>query len=161
MLSLLEHWAVQPEPNSGCWLWAGRVGVKGHGEMSLNGKHVLCHRASYELERGPIPTGLWVLHRCNNACCCNPDHLYLGTHKDNMRDMKESGRHKMKTHGERSGRAILRESDVIEIIRLQSDVIEIIRLRGLGITQSALAQKYRVSKGCIAHASRGLNWRHI
>lgn len=60
--------------------------------MQVGGKTVRAHRASYKFYRGPIPDGLWVLHRCDVRCCINPDHLWLGTHQDNVDDMMAKGR---------------------------------------------------------------------
>lgn len=79
---------VIPEPNSGCHLWLGAVrsgyGVIGSG---VGKKVALAHRVSWGLANGPIPAGLCVLHRCDVPSCVNPDHLFLGTIKDNSLDM--------------------------------------------------------------------------
>ena len=77
-----------------CWLWcAGRFGP-GYGSFYVPGSHrYLAHRAAWELTNGPIPPGVWVLHRCDNPSCVRPDHLWLGVHRDNMRDMVRKGRH--------------------------------------------------------------------
>ena len=80
---------VSPEPMSGCWLWMGPVSTgrgKGYGEFAFDGQMIRAHRAAWQIYRGPIPDGLWVLHRCDVRCCVNPDHLFLGTAYDNMRD---------------------------------------------------------------------------
>lgn len=83
---------VLPEPNSGCWLWIGSDDNKGYGKFSIKGKTTKAHRASYELYKGCIPIGLHVLHVCDNPICVNPDHLFLGTHSDNMKDRQTKGR---------------------------------------------------------------------
>jgi hypothetical protein len=83
--------------DNGCWEWsAGRVRRKGanYGRFAIEGTHVRTHRLAWELTHGAIPEGLWVLHRCDNPPCCNPDHLYLGTVVENVRDMHERGRYK-------------------------------------------------------------------
>jgi len=69
-----------------CWEWKGRLGSSGYGQIKVFGKMVSCHRLSYELYNGPIPTGLEVMHTCNNRKCINPDHLKAGTHIQNMAD---------------------------------------------------------------------------
>lgn len=86
-----EHFLA--EPNSGCWLWDGSINRGGYGQYKgLKDVSTLAHRVSWSLYRGPIPEGLWVLHRCDVRCCVRPDHLFLGTHQDNMDDMWEKGR---------------------------------------------------------------------
>lgn len=86
-----------PEPNSGCWLWLGPVKIgrrQGYGQFTLEGKTVGAHRAAWRLFRGTIPDGLFVCHKCDVRTCVNPDHLFLGTHVDNMVDMESKGRGK-------------------------------------------------------------------
>lgn len=86
-----------PEPNSGCWLWVASLqssGDKdGRGAICVDGKSRFAHRVSYELHKGPIPASRYICHRCNNTLCVNPDHLYAGTQKDNVRDMIAAGHH--------------------------------------------------------------------
>jgi len=83
---------VSPEPTSGCWLWAKTLSRFGYGMFRIKRESYLAHRYSWTLHRGPIPVGLWVLHRCDVPACVNPGHLFLGTHQDNMDDMKRKGR---------------------------------------------------------------------
>lgn len=78
-----------PEPNSGCWLFEGRTTSGGYGSITLEGKPHGLHRLMWEHVNGPIPKGMHVLHRCDVRSCGNPDHLFLGTHQDNMRDMQQ------------------------------------------------------------------------
>jgi len=76
-----------PEPNSGCWLWIDKIDKDGYGEMRSH----RAHRFSFELYKGQIPEGLYILHKCNIPSCVNPDHLYPGTAKDNSRDLMLTG----------------------------------------------------------------------
>ena len=76
---------------SGCWIWMGCV-RKGYGQISVKGKMKNVHRVTWELTHGPIPKGVFVLHHCDVRPCANPDHLFLGTNTDNMRDMNAKGR---------------------------------------------------------------------
>lgn len=76
----------------GCWIWTGSKNTGGHGQFTVCGKCITAHRVSYELYIGPIPEGMWVLHKCDNPPCQNPDHLFLGTRQDNVDDMVRKGR---------------------------------------------------------------------
>ena len=76
---------------TGCWEWQGVMHHSGYGCFKDKGKFAYTHRASYEAFKGPI-NGLYVCHRCDNPRCIHPDHLFLGTHEENMADMKAKGR---------------------------------------------------------------------
>lgn len=75
-----------------CWPWLGTVDPKGYGKLKIKGKWVSSHRLAYQLAKGPIPVGMSVCHACDNPPCCNPFHLWIGTHAENMRDMQTKGR---------------------------------------------------------------------
>lgn len=86
-----------PEPNSGCWLWVGATTTHRNftrGMISRRNKNEYAARISFELHKGPIPVGRIVCHRCNNAMCVNPEHLYPGTYQSNTDDMMRAGRHR-------------------------------------------------------------------
>ncbi len=78
--------------SSGCWHWQGTIRPDGYGYARYNGHRILAHRLSWLVHYGPIPSGLWVLHRCDNPICVKPEHLWLGTHQANMDDMSSKGR---------------------------------------------------------------------
>lgn len=91
---------AQVVKQDGCWGWNcstynryPRIYVK-----NGNSRYIRAHRASWMIYQGDIPVGLYVLHTCDNTVCTNPDHLFIGTHKDNMSDMAKKGRVK---HGKR------------------------------------------------------------
>lgn len=74
-----------PEPNSGCWLWTGSIDRDGYGQARHMGVVRRAHRILYEAERGPIPSGLVLDHKCRNPGCVNPDHLQPVTQGENLR----------------------------------------------------------------------------
>ena len=86
------HLSYKRHP-SGCWLWFKAIVTNGYGQIRNGaGKRPPAHRVSWEIYRGAIPDGLWVLHKCDVRNCVNPDHLFLGTHQDNVDDREAKGR---------------------------------------------------------------------
>lgn len=83
-----------PEPNTGCFIWAGPEDGKGYGVLFLGRRNHTksAHRFAWERANGPIPKRLCVCHKCDTPCCVNPDHLFLGTHLQNMNDMARKWR---------------------------------------------------------------------
>lgn len=89
------HGKYIPDKESGCWLWKGSKNHNGYGEVSYkhcHSKRALAHRVSWAIHQGKIPDGLCVLHKCDVRNCVNPDHLFLGTQQDNLRDCYQKGR---------------------------------------------------------------------
>ena len=86
------------EKTPSCWIWTGKRIKGGYGQMNRHGRSVLAHRFSFELANGLIPEGLLVRHSCDNPSCVNPEHLLIGTQKDNIRDCIERSRKWMPPH---------------------------------------------------------------
>ena len=145
-----------PEPNSGCWLWiGGLVGKTGYGEIHCRPHGVLrAHRVAWELYHNPVPKGFYVLHRCDVPSCVNPDHLFLGTQLENMRDMRRKGRHikaqKFISHEIKRPRSILTSTIASEIRELYA--------AGAG-TQYELATQFGVTQTTISNIVSGKVWR--
>ncbi len=138
-----------------CWLWTAGLFSTGYGAFSINGNNVGAHKYSYELHNSKVAEGLVVRHTCDNPPCVNPNHLLIGTPKDNTRDMIERGRHKFNANGgpkgQEHGRAKLTEDDVREI-RI---------FREFGFTYRELGEMYGVHLSMIAYILSKKNWSHI
>lgn len=131
---------------NGCWNWQGNFSPNGYGMLGINGKTHSAHRTSYEFHSGQtIPKGMMVCHRCNNKRCINPDHLYIGTHNDNMRDVAMTDVHK----GENNAKAILTQSQVLEIKT---------HIRERRIVYRKIAEMYGVSRQAIKDIASGRTW---
>lgn len=89
--SAAQFWA-KVRRGDGCWLWVGARINDGYGLLKRSGKTVLAHRYAYELTHGPVPDGRVVMHTCDTPACVRPEHLRVGTNRDNSRDMAAKGR---------------------------------------------------------------------
>ncbi len=136
-----------------CWLWNGATEKGGYGILhtrkAYGTGYVKVHRLSYEVHFGNIPKGLWVLHSCDNPPCVNPNHLSLGTHKDNMRQMSNRSR---SVRGSASNFAKLDTGTVLEIRHRYSQG---------GILQKELAAEFGVSISCISNIVTNDTWGYL
>lgn len=141
---------IERIPFCGCWIWTGTIIGKTakYGAFNIGRGNVSTHRFSWELHNAvEIPDGMCVLHRCDIPCCVNPEHLFLGTHADNMHDMKRKGRARG-APGEENSHAKLTNSDVA-YIRHQHN---------LGVSGLSLANEFGVAHSTIYRITHGLGW---
>lgn len=134
--------------SSGCWEWTGCQDGRGYGLFGISSKvKKRAYRYSYELYIGEIPKGMSVCHRCDNKLCVNPEHLFVGTHAENMADMVAKGR-SARGLGERHARAKLTKDDVREI-------------RSSDKSDRALAKKYGVCGRTIWQVKKRISWKEV
>lgn len=136
-------------PNQ-CWPWTGSRIRTGYGRIGVDGKNAFANRVVWVLTHGPIPQGFDVLHHCDNPPCCNPTHLFLGDHSENMRDRERKGRHNA-PRGSKHGIAKLTEDAVIAIRER----------RRQGERGDLLAAEFGVSPSAIGLVVRYKNWKHV
>jgi hypothetical protein len=155
--SLVDRfWKKVAKYPNGCWEWTSNKNNKGYGMFKISaavGNH-LAHRVAFELANGRFPDGLCVLHRCDNPLCVNPEHLFLGTMKDNVQDMDAKGRRVSngpKVRGELNCNAKLTDAAVIAIRTAYV----------AGETTLDLANRYEINRRSIPDILSGKSWRHI
>lgn len=159
-IPLKERFEKYVQESDGCWPWIGARTGKGYGAFSVPSpsgrpRLMVASRVSYEIYVGPIPPRLFVCHRCDNRECVRPDHLFLGTHQDNMDDKRAKGR---ESHygpsfsGEKHPMATLTDAQASEMRTL---------FDGGGWQQSALAQRFGVSKRVVYGVVRNETFRHL
>lgn len=135
---------------TGCIEWTAYRQPRGYGAISVGAKQELAHRVSWMLHNGPIPSGMHVLHKCDNQPCVNPEHLFIGTHADNMRDRSAKGRAYTGKHGgDLSGTAKLTWPEVRSIRALAKG----------GQNHHALAPRFGVKPGTILSIIRHKTWK--
>lgn len=153
----LHRFATKITTAHGCWLWQATLNENGYGVFHFQGRNRLAHRAAWTMLRGPIPSGLVVLHSCDTPSCVNPDHLRLGTVLENVRDMDAKGRRvnvgvpPPPARGEANPRSKLKVADV-------RDIRDAFRA---GASKRSLAARFGVSRAVVAGIVTGRSWRDL
>lgn len=162
-----------------CWPWTGPTAHE-YGRCWWIGRCAGAHRVAYELCIGPIPTGpgyhgICILHRCDNPKCCNPSHLFLGSHLDNMRDKIAKGRQSQRLfvvpassrqrgddHWSRTSPEFLAVGSANGNAKLDDQaVISMRRARTTGETFRSIARRFGVSCPTAQDAISGRTWKHL
>lgn len=135
----------------GCWLWIGALTQSGYGKWPMNRTDKVrpAHRLSYTLYKGEIPEGLHVCHSCDVPCCVNPDHLWLGTNRDNTKDMDRKGRRKTLRGSHNPGASIT-----------ENKASHIKGLLAIGIQATLVGKCLKISRSVVQNISRGMAWKH-
>lgn len=136
-----------------CWEWSGWIGSNGYGGFHAEGKHVRAHRFSWQLHNTKIPRGMCICHTCDNRKCVNPNHLFVGTYKDNVHDSMKKGRFfHPKVDMENNGMAKLTVSDVKKI-RCMYEKGE--------MTQKDIGKTFGVTQANISIITKRTGWNKI
>lgn len=131
-----------------CWEWQGGIGGDGYGRFWFQGKNVAAHRASAILHFGDVPKDKFVLHHCDNPKCVNPDHLMIGTHRENVAQMVKRGR---VLCGEKNGSSVMTENQVRDIVAKLA----------AGAQVRTLAREMGISRSAVRNIAKGHSWKHI
>lgn len=138
--------------SDGCWEWSGAMKENGYGSFSgfvktdRGWRSEYAHRASWLIHFGPVPVGSDVCHTCDNRKCVRPDHLWIGSRKENLNDMVLKGR---SNAGAKHWNAKISESDVVGIKER----------RAKGCTVRSIAQEYEISRSQVDRICKGKRWR--
>lgn len=132
-----------------CILWSGAKSGDGYGTVTRGGRQYAAHRVAWSDKNGPIPNGKWVLHKCDKPLCVNPEHLFLGTAKENTQDCIAKNRRNT-PYGARHANAKLDESKAAEIRNSKGKV-----------NIKDLASKYGISTSVVSNIWTWKTWKHV
>jgi len=142
---------VERVPFTDCHFWIGATTPFGYGKIGKNGKWVQSHRFAFEQAYGSIPEDKYVLHTCDVPSCVNPNHLYLGTYKDNARDREERNRGNH-AFGERHGKSKLTKEQVLKIRDLHDNE---------DMSCWSLGKQFGINSKSVRDIVNRKNWTHI
>jgi hypothetical protein len=155
---------------SACWEWTGSVRPDGYGQINVEGRPLVAHRVAWQLEIGAIPEGMYICHHCDNRKCVRVDHLFTGTHTDNMADAAAKGRMpgtvdasklprgddhytrrmpELRATGERNGHAKLTWGQVDSIRAMRRD----------GALLKDICREFGLGKGHVSEICNGKKWK--
>lgn len=152
----MERFWAKVRKGEGCWEWTAYKMRNGYGTIARDGGRLagkdFAHRVSWVLHNGPIPDGMYVCHRCDNPGCVRPDHLFLGTPKENQDDMRRKGRHYYPgAPGERNNKA-----------KLTEEVVRRVHAMGVaGMTQAQIAAVVGITQANVGCILLGKTWKHL
>lgn len=152
-----------------CWLWQGGLGSRGYGAFSLNStQQVRAHRLSYELTYGMILPGLLCLHRCDTPACVRPDHLFLGTSRDNALDMYSKKRSGFHVHPESYASDVRNKTNNPRGEQHHSTTLTEIQVREIRalyatgtFSQKQIAAMFGIGQATVARIVNRQSWQHI
>jgi transposase len=142
-----------------CWPWRANKNNRGYGLIRPGGlaPKQLAHRVSYELFVGPLPVTALVLHACDNPCCVNPKHLFVGTHKANYDDMVQKGRRRVVVNPD--NKPPTHSGDDHPRAKLSSATVALAReMHASGASLHSLSAKFGVNRSTMRNAVRGKTW---
>ena len=149
MEKYINRFKSKLKKTDGCWNWTGYLIKLGYGHSSFNKKTILAHRLSWILHKGEIPDGMCICHSCDNRKCVNPDHLWIGSHTDNVRDMFIKGRNFKKSRKGENSRH--RKLDYLKVENIK-------KLKLCGMKSVDIAKIYDVIPATICHVLKGKTW---
>lgn len=185
--TLEDRFWAKVDKGADCWEWSAHRMPNGYGIINIDSSPRLAHRTAWELAYGAIPDELWVLHRCDNPACVRPDHLFLGTAKDNMQDMHQKGRNAAKVCPERQARGDrhmsrtkpetlkrgdehytrlhpekVRRGEASNKARFsEQDIRDMRQQYEQGVSMRELARRYNAARKSIQAIVQRRTWKHI